>query len=107
MTPDRAPTVHELLAFYLEAGVDCALMDEPVNRVSADSVAAPRDTPQAPAVRTTPAAMPVAKAITYGDAAPAPDVAIQSAREATRAAPSLEVLRAMLEQFDGCALKSN
>ena len=34
MTPDRAPTVHELLAFYLEAGVDCALMDEPVNRVS-------------------------------------------------------------------------
>ena len=23
MTPDRAPTVRELLAFYLEAGVDC------------------------------------------------------------------------------------
>jgi DNA polymerase len=47
MTPDRAPTVHELLAFYLEAGVDCALMDEPVNRVSDDSVAASRDAPQA------------------------------------------------------------
>ena len=103
MTPDRAPTVHELLAFYLEAGVDCALMDEPVNRVSDDSVAAARDPrPQAPAVRTAPAAMPIAR----GDAAPAPDVAIHSAREAARTAPSLEVLRAMLEQFDGCALKS-
>src|ERR1700733_10435491 len=101
MTPDRAPTVHELLAFYLEAGVDCALMDEPVNRMSDDSAAAPREQPQAP-VRTAPAAMPVARS----DAAPTPDVAIQSAREAARTAPSLEVLRAMLEQFDGCALKS-
>jgi DNA polymerase len=101
MTPDRAPTVHELLAFYLEAGVDCALMDEPVNRVSDDSVAAPRDQPQAP-VRTAPAATPAARS----EAAPVPEVAIQSAREAARTAPSLEVLRAMLEKFDGCALKS-
>jgi uracil-DNA glycosylase family 4 len=102
MTPDRAPTVHELLAFYLEAGVDCALMDEPVNRVSDDSAAAPREQPQARPVRTAPAAMPAARS----EPAPAPDVAIQSAREAARTAPSLEVLRAMLEQFDGCALKS-
>jgi DNA polymerase len=101
MTPDRAPTVHELLAFYLEAGVDCALMDEPVNRVSDDS-AAPREQPQARPVRTAPAAMAAARS----EPAPAPDVAIQSAREAARTAPSLEVLRAMLEQFDGCALKS-
>jgi uracil-DNA glycosylase family 4 len=99
MTPDRAPTVHELLAFYLEAGVDCALMDEPVNRISDE--AAPRDQPQSP-VRSAPAAMPVARS----EAAPAPEVAIQSAREAARTASSLEVLRAMLEQFDGCALKS-
>jgi uracil-DNA glycosylase len=102
MTPDRIPTVHELLAFYLEAGVDCALMDEPVNRVSDDSAAASRDQLQSPAVRTAPAARPV----TVGDAAPAPGIAIQSAREGARTAPSLEVLRAMLEQFDGCALKS-
>jgi uracil-DNA glycosylase family 4 len=102
MTPDRAPTVHELLAFYLEAGVDCALMDEPVNRVSDDNVAALRDPPQSAAVRTA----PIAKPGRYGEAAPAPDVAIQSAREAARTAPSLEALREMLEQFDGCALKS-
>src|SRR5712671_1855303 len=102
MTPDRAPTVHELLAFYLEAGVDCALMDEPVNRVSDDSAAAPRDQPQSSPVRSAPAAAPVVRS----EAAPAPEVAIQSARQAARTAPSLEVLRAMLEQFDGCALKS-
>ena len=41
MTPDSAPTVQQLLAFYLEAGVDCALTDEPVNRLS-DPDTAPR-----------------------------------------------------------------
>jgi uracil-DNA glycosylase len=102
MTPERAPTVHELLAFYLEAGVDCALLDEPVNRLSEESSAASQGRPPFAAVRSAPAAMPVAR----GEAAPAPEVAIQSAREAARTAPSLEVLRAMLERFDGCALKS-
>jgi len=33
MTPEPAPTVQELLAFYLEAGVDCALAEEPVDGV--------------------------------------------------------------------------
>ena len=36
MTPEPHPSVAQLLAFYLEAGVDCALMDEPVNRLSDD-----------------------------------------------------------------------
>src|SRR5258708_7317754 len=102
MTPDRAPTVHELLVFYLEAGVDCALMDEPVNRVSDERVVSSREPPQPAPMRSAPAATPAARA----EAAPAPEVAIQSAREAARTAPSLEVLRAMLETFDGCALKS-
>src|ERR1700716_1778382 len=102
MTPDRAPTVQELLAFYLEAGVDCALMDEPVNRVSGESGADPAESTQPAPLRSAPAAMPAARA----EAAPAREGAIQSAREAARTAPSLEVLRAMLEQFDGCALKS-
>ena len=37
---------------------------------------------------------------------PAPEAAIASAREAARTAPTLEVLRDLLEKFDGCALKS-
>jgi uracil-DNA glycosylase family 4 len=36
---------------------------------------------------------------------PPPEAAIASAREAARTAPSLEALRALLENFDGCALK--
>ncbi len=33
-------------------------------------------------------------------------MAIAAARDAARTAPSLEVLRGMLDTFDGCALKS-
>src|SRR4030081_3434751 len=103
MTPDPAPTVPQLLAFYLEAGVDCALTEEPVNRLSdPDIIPGPRETALRNPVRTTPAAIPAARS----EAALAPEAAILSAREAARTAPSLEVLRALLENFDGWALKS-
>jgi uracil-DNA glycosylase len=109
MTPDRAPNLRELLTFYLEAGVDCALMDEPANRLADDQAVAVRDAVQPPA-RTAPALLPsrekTATPAPRGDMTPAPEVAIQSAREAARTAPSLEVLRTLLENFDGCALKS-
>lgn len=36
----------------------------------------------------------------------APDAAALAAREAARGAPDLDALRAVLEQFDGCALKA-
>ena len=102
MTPDSAATIQQLLAFYLEAGVDCALAEAPVNHLSdADIGPAPRET--APlSVRTMAAAIPPPR----GEAAPAPEIAILSAREAARTAPTLEALRALLENFDGCALKS-
>jgi DNA polymerase len=102
MTPERAPTVSQLLAFYLEAGVDCALMDTPVNRL-ADPDLAPVASETAPArpVRVA-APLPAARA----EVAQAPEAAILSAREAARTAPTLEALRALLENFDGCALKS-
>jgi uracil-DNA glycosylase len=105
MTPDRAPTVHELLAFYLEAGVDCALTDEPVNRLADPDVAPappkaePREAAEPRALMQTPVPAP------HADAVLAPEVAISSAREAARTAPTLEALRALLENFDGCALK--
>jgi DNA polymerase len=101
MTPDRATTVHELLAFYLEAGVDCALLDEPVNRTAEAGAAIPSGPPQSGPVRAAPAATP-----TVRSEPPAPELAMQSAREAARTAPTLEALRTMLEQFDGCALKA-
>ena len=104
--PEPAPTVQQLLAFYLEAGVDCALGDAPVDRLAEpDSVpvaAAPREIAPPRPAREIPAAIPAAP---RADLALAPDEAISSAREAARTAPSLEVLRQLLENFDGCALK--
>jgi len=107
MMPEPAPSIRQLLAFYLEAGVDCALTDEPVNRLS-DPAPVPAVTiaglsepaPPSP-LRPAPPAVPAPR----GEATPAPEAAIASAREAARTAPSLEVLRALLEKFDGCALK--
>ena len=49
-----------------------------------------------------PAATP---AVPRSEIAPAPEAAIAIAREAARTAPTLEALRALLENFDGCALK--
>jgi len=108
MTPDSAPTVQQLLAFYLEAGVDCALTDAPVNRLSDPDIAPPppgsepREAPPPRAIVQSSAAIPAA----HGASAVAPEAAIHSARQAARTAPSLEALRDLLEKFDGCALKS-
>src|SRR5512139_3573634 len=110
MISEPAPTVRELLAFYLEAGVDCALAEEPVDRLAeleAPSQAPPRVTSEAarpapPVERARPMAAP---AVIRGEATPAPDVAIATAREAARTAPSLDALRELMEKFDGCALK--
>jgi uracil-DNA glycosylase family 4 len=101
---EPSPTVQQLLAFYLEAGVDCALADEPVNRLAEpDSLPAapvPREIAPKPA-REIPAAVP---AVPRSETV-APEAAIASAREAARTAPTLDALRTLLENFDGCALK--
>jgi uracil-DNA glycosylase family 4 len=101
---EPVPTVQQLLAFYLEAGVDCALADDSVNRLaepdSVPAAAVPREVAPRPA-REIPAAVPsVPRSETV-----APEAAIASAREAARTAPTLEALRTLLENFDGCALK--
>jgi uracil-DNA glycosylase len=105
--PEPAPTVQQLLAFYLEAGVDCALGDEPVNRLADPDAAPPsreadvREAPPKTPFQTAPAAPPA-----RADATIAPDAAMSSARELARTAPTLEALRTLLENFDGCALKN-
>lgn len=103
-TAEPPPTVRELLAFYLEAGVDCALLDEPPNRLLDPEIASPPAAIPSPSANR-PALAPAATARAPAAAAPAPDVAIASARDAARTAPTLEALRALLETFDGCALK--
>ncbi len=99
---EPTPTVRELLAFYLEAGVDCALSDTPVNRLVEEPVADERPAPKPALFRTAnPAPAPRPPDLT-----PAPDAAILSARELAPQAASLQELRDLLERFDGCALKS-
>jgi DNA polymerase len=107
MTPESTPTVQQLLAFYLEAGVDCALTEAPVNRLSdPDIIEPPSETARPEPAKAVPAAIPAAIPAARSEAALAPEVAIVSAREAARTAPTLEALRELLEKFDGCALKS-
>ncbi|MBV8926574.1 MAG: uracil-DNA glycosylase [Bradyrhizobium sp.] len=103
-TAEPAPSIEQLLAFYLEAGVDCALDDEPIDRLAEPEPGSPpivREA-RAPVARPIPAA-PMLSGLAEP---PAPAAAIASARELARTAPSLEVLRELLEKFDGCALRS-
>ncbi|MCC8939189.1 uracil-DNA glycosylase [Bradyrhizobium sp. Arg68] len=106
MTPEPAPTLQQLLAFYLEAGVDCALGDEPINRLEelepVPAPAAPRPLAALNPLRPPPPVMP---SVPRSEITVAPDAAIASARDAARMAPTLEALRELLQTFDGCALK--
>jgi len=108
MSFDRA-TARELLAFYLDAGVDAAVGEAP-NDCFAPS--RPARLPQELA------ALPAASSASGGKSAneekesraskipPSPDAAVAAAREAARQAANLDELRALLERFDGCALKA-
>jgi uracil-DNA glycosylase family 4 len=108
MTPERMPTPQEILAFYVEAGVDCAIGEEPLNRL-ADEMPAPREAVVASRAERTLPPSPALSAARPQPAAPAiappPEAAIMSAREAARSAKSLDELRGLLDTFDGCALK--
>jgi uracil-DNA glycosylase len=98
---DPPPTVRQLLAFYLEAGVDCALNEEPVNRLAdSDPAPAPPPVQVVKAISAAPVSVP------RPEPPPLAEAAIASAREAARTAPSLDQLRELMEKFDGCALKS-
>lgn len=105
MTPEPTLSAHDLLAFYLEAGVDCALSEEPANRLAepAEELPAPR---AAAAPRALPPQTSMPAPAVMRDAAPAPDAAIESARALAPKAQTLEDLRALLQSFDGCALKT-
>lgn len=96
----------QILEFFLAAGVDIAIGDEPVDRLSAP--------PPAPAVS---ASMPPSHRDKAGHrheappaptrfAPPAPDDAVMAARALAKSAPDLAALEKMLTEFEGCALKN-
>lgn len=132
MTPEHSRAVHDLLAFYRDAGVEALVDESPVNRLGSDAVeqdasALRRDEGrQAPAPQrkppmqsgrepAVPAAAPmrshsdVTASRPLATAAPsptAPEAAVMAARDAARTATSLEELAGILARFEGCPLKA-
>jgi DNA polymerase len=100
--PADPPTARQLLDFYVEAGADALVGEEPVDRF-AEAPPPPRTAPVAAAKPAT-AQRPVVAAPALAPAAP--DAAAMEAREAAKSAATLEDLRAILDRFDGCALKA-
>ena len=103
-------TARDLLAFQLEAGVDCAHGEEPVNRL-AEPHPPVEARPRTPARDPEPAARTAAERAgpsphAAGSAPPSPDAAAANARELARSARTLDELRGLLDRFDGCPLKA-
>jgi uracil-DNA glycosylase family 4 len=113
MSTDRDLAARELLAFYQEAGVDALVGESPVDRLVAEP-AAPVAAAGASAAQASPhrasrpAVAPMAEPPPRPAATPlpSPDAAVMAARQAAKSAASLEELRAMLDRFEGCALRT-
>jgi uracil-DNA glycosylase len=103
----------ELIAFYLDAGADALLGEEPVDRMADESPAPPAAEPSLVRRDAVAATLPgkaagLAEGRTlFQSAAPtSPEAAVMAAREASKNAGTLEELRALLDTFEGCALRA-
>src|SRR6516162_436787 len=112
---DRKEAARALLDFYREAGVDVLLGETPTDRFASEQASA------APIARAE-VARPKAEASTAARSVPvrereppgrttaavpaSPDAAVMAARAAAKGAASLEELRALLDRFEGCALRT-
>jgi len=117
MTPDTDKAARELLAFYLEAGVDAPVGEEPVDRFADTSLSTSAlaeavgegsspvgEAASSPLDSRSPPS-PGSATPSFSAAPPSPDAAAMAAREAVKGIATLEQLRAALDAFDGCALK--
>ena len=107
MNPDNAKAASDLLAFYVEAGADALVGEQPVNRFAGDA-GLTKQSPN-PAVDRPRPPSPALALKAGGSESPAPvapDAAAMAARDAAKSAKTLEELRAILDTFDGCALKA-
>jgi len=103
MNPAPDMNARELMEFYLDAGADAFIGEEPVDRFAVvDAPVAPKTAERPALVRE---AAPAIAAPTR-PAPQAPDEAATAARAAAASAATLDELRAILENFDGCALKA-
>lgn len=108
---NERPDLRDLLAFYAAAGVDDALVDDPIDRFAESAqrqaapvqqAARPNEAPRAGSDRSAPPppARPAASA------AVPDEVQAAAARELALKAATLDELRQIMEGFDGCNLKA-
>jgi len=103
----------ELIAFYLDAGADALLGEVPVDRMADENPSPPIASPSPAQRDAMPAALPrkgaapaEGKTFYQSAAPPSPEAAVMAAREAAKSAGTLEELRALLDAFEGCALRA-
>jgi uracil-DNA glycosylase family 4 len=115
MTTARDQAARELLAFYREAGIDALLEETPLDRFAgegATTAPAPRiESARPPPERRAGATGGALSArerevVSRPALALPPEAAVMAAREAAKSAATLAQLRAMLERFEGCALRT-
>ncbi|HUL87593.1 MAG TPA: uracil-DNA glycosylase [Pseudolabrys sp.] len=103
MTATRDKPVRDLLDFYAEAGVDALLGEKPVDRFAATETPAP---PSRMAQPVAPAPALEARPRVATLAPRTPDEVAMVARTSAKSAKTLDELRAILDTFEGCALKA-
>lgn len=111
MRMDNEPVLETLLAWYLAAGADEAVVELPYDRFAEEArrrqAPPPSAAPQAAAVAIRPTASPAPRPLAppplLGPDSPA--AAIAAAREAAAAASTLDELRKAVAEFEGCALR--
>jgi DNA polymerase len=106
-----------LLAWYVEIGVDIALDEFPIDRLSGSNgvpatATAPAITPLPDDLEEEPTrperrivSPPQPRTVIAAANAVSPDDTTRAARAAAKAAATLDELRLALDRFDGCALK--
>ena len=110
MTTANERAAREILAFYLEAGVDAVVGETPVDRLAEPASVAPERVAEGP--RPRPAGQPMnrpavqTRPASSGSAPPSPEAAVMAAREAAATAADLDELRSILDRFEGCALRA-
>jgi DNA polymerase len=117
MTPDRNQAARDLLAFYLEAGVDAVLGETAVDRFADTAEISPQPSIGTPA-HTDGVGDPNSKSrpvldrsrpatpIAVAPSPLSPDTAVMAAREEAKNAQTLDELRAILDGFTGCTLRA-
>lgn len=103
LAPDDA---RALLEWYAAMGVDVGIEDSPQDRFAETAARLQTLAVAQPALRPAPAAEPMRAGPSSAALLLAPDETAAAARAAATGAKTLDELRAILDRFDGCALKT-